>query len=43
MIAKITIDGTDGNVTITSNIIGCAVETVRVGLPVRVGLQASHA
>jgi uncharacterized OB-fold protein len=36
VIAKITIDDTDGNVTLTSNIIGCGVEAVKVGVPVRV-------
>jgi uncharacterized protein len=43
VVARITLDGTDDQVAITSNIVGCAWETVEVGMPVEVvftGLSA---
>lgn len=36
VVAHITIDGTDDRVRITSNVVGCPWEEVRVGMPVRV-------
>jgi uncharacterized OB-fold protein len=36
VVAHITLDGTDDRVHLTSNVIGCPWEDVRVGMPVRV-------
>ena len=36
VIAQITVDGTDGQMRLTSNIMGCPWEQVRVGMPVTV-------
>jgi uncharacterized OB-fold protein len=35
VIAQITLDGTDGRVVLTSNVIGCEWQDVAVGLPVQ--------
>jgi len=39
VVAHIVMDGTDGNVRITSNVIGCSWEDVRVGMPVEVTFE----
>ena len=36
VVALITLDGTDGHVAITSNVVGCPWELVQVGMPVEV-------
>ncbi len=36
VIAQITVEGTDGEMRLTSNIVGCPWEDVRVGMPVTV-------
>lgn len=36
VVAHITVDGTDERVRLTSNVIGCPWQDVRVGMPVRV-------
>ena len=36
VVAHITLDGTDGQITMISNVIGCPTQDVRVGMPVRV-------
>ena len=39
VIAQITLDGTDGRVVLTSNVVGCPWEEVAVGLPVQVAFD----
>jgi uncharacterized protein len=36
VVAHITLDGTDQQITMISNVIGCPTQDVRVGMPVRV-------
>lgn len=36
VVAHITLDGTDEQITMISNVIGCPTQDVRVGMPVRV-------
>jgi uncharacterized OB-fold protein len=43
VVALITLDGTDDRVTITSNVVDCPWEDVRVGMPVSVVFRAISA
>ncbi len=43
VVALIALDGTDGRVTLTSNVVGCPAEQVVVGMPVEVVFTAISA
>jgi len=39
VVAHVTLDGTDGNVVIIGNLLGCQWTDVKVGMPVRVDFE----